>query len=79
MKNLSANQIENLISYYNASAYASTNEIQEVANELLEEGDELSEVEAEIQSQIEQQLIGYEYIECENQGSFHRHIWHKTT
>jgi len=79
MKNLSANQIENLISYYNASAYASTNEITEVANEIFEVGDELSEVEVEIQSQIEQKLIGYEYIECENQGSFHRHIWHKTT
>lgn len=77
MKNLTANQIENLISYHNNSAYASTKEITEVAEEVIEEGEELENVENEIQNQLDQELIGFEYIECENQGSFKRHIWHK--
>ena len=77
MKTTTEKQISELVSYYNNSAYAQTNEITELAQQLMEEGDELEEVEQEILSYIEVSLVGYEYIECENQGSYRRHIWHK--
>ena len=77
MKNLTTTQIENIISYYGTSTYASTKEITEVAKEIIEEGEELEEVENEIKTQLDQELVGFDYIECENQGSYKRHIWHK--
>lgn len=76
-ENADQEQISELVSYYNTSAYAKTNEITELAEQLIEEGDELEEVEQEILNDIEVSLEGYEYIECENQGSYRRHIWHK--
>ena len=77
MKTATQEQISELVSYYNTSAYAQTNEIAELAEQLIEEGDELQEVEQEILNDIEVSLEGYEYIECEDQGPYRRHIWHK--
>ena len=77
METATEKQISELVSYYNTSAYAQTDEITELAEQLIEEGDELEEVEQEILNDIEVSLEGYEYIECENQGSYRRHIWHK--
>jgi len=77
MKTGTEKQISELVSHYNTSAYAQTDEITELAEKLIEEGDELEEVEQEILNDIEVSLEGYEYIECENQGSYRRHIWHK--
>jgi HEPN domain-containing protein len=77
MKPATQEQISELVSYYNNSAYAKTNEISELAEQLIEEDDFLEEVEQEILNDIEVSLEGYEYIECENQASYRRHIWHK--
>jgi HEPN domain-containing protein len=77
MKTATEKQISELVSYYKTSAYAQTNEITELAKELIEEGEELEEVEQEILNDIKVSLEDYEYIECENQGSYRRHIWHK--
>jgi len=77
METATQKQISELVSYYNNSAYASTTEITALAEQLIEEGDELEEVEQEILNDIEVSLEDYEYIECENQGSYRRHIWHK--
>jgi len=78
MKNSTQQQINDLISYYKNSAYAHSNDIAELAEELMEEGDEIEEVEKQILTEITvTTLVDYEYIECENQGSFMRHIWHK--
>ena len=87
MKNVKT-QISDLISYYKDSAYAQTDEINKLAYELFEaengytpncdkEREQLEEIEEEIQILIEQELTDYEYVECENQGSYRRHIWHK--
>jgi hypothetical protein len=77
MKTVTKKQISELVSYYNTSAYALSNEITELAKQLIEEGDELEEVEQEIINDIEINLEEYKYIECEDQGSYKRHIWHK--
>jgi len=91
MKTIEINQTlrsVELISYYKDSAYAQTDKIHELANELFkqkngmtancdEEIEEIELFEDSILNDIECYLTGYEYIECENQGSYHRHIWHK--
>jgi hypothetical protein len=77
MKTATNKQISDLIYYYNSSAYAQTDKITELAEQLIEYDDELEEVEKEILNDIEVSLEGYEYIECENQGSYKRHLWHK--
>jgi phage gp29-like protein len=73
MKTATKEQISQLISYYNNSAYANVKDINELANELIEENDELDEVESSLFDDIDQALEGYKYIECEGQL---RHIWH---
>ena len=78
MKTTTQEQISGLVSFYNNSAYAQTDEITELAQELIEKGEELEEVEEQIFNEIEVSLEGYNYIECENQGSYRRHIWHKS-
>ena len=77
MKTATEKQISELVSYYNTSAYAQTDEITELAAQLFEEGDELEEVEQDILNDIETSLEGYEYIEYEDQGAYRRHVWHK--
>ena len=73
MKTATKEQISNLISYYNNSAYADVKEINKLANELMEENEDLADVELSIFDDIDQALEGYKYIECEGQL---RHIWH---
>jgi hypothetical protein len=78
MKATTKEQISNLVSYFKDSAYAQTDEITELAEEIIEKDDTLSDVEDSILEEIEVSLFDYEYIECEDQGSYRRHIWHKT-
>ena len=75
-QNLQKN-IDELISYYNDSAYARVDEITKLAETLIESDETIEEVEQSIFDEIDSTLEGYVYIECEDQGSFKRHIWHK--
>jgi CHAT domain-containing protein len=83
MKTATQEQIIGLVFYYNNSAYVQTNEITELTEELklteelTEEVENLEEIEKSILTNIDVILEDYDYIECENQGSYGRHIWHK--
>jgi len=77
METATKKQIEKLISYYEDDAYAQTDEVKDLARELIEEDEELEDAEDKIWEAIDESLEGYEYIECEYQGAFYRHIWHK--
>lgn len=76
MKNATTQQIENLVSFFESSAYVNDAKIVELATSLYQKGDILEENEASIFNDICSLLDNYYYVECENQGSFHRHIWH---
>jgi hypothetical protein len=88
MTKITQKQIRNLVSFYKNSAYAQTDEIIGLAYDLFEaengytancdeEREQVEALEEVIFNAIEEILEGYEYIECENQGSYRRHIWHK--
>jgi len=76
MKTMTTEQILDLIYYFGDSVYARTDQITELAKELIEEGDELEEVEASILEEIDTYLKGFYYADFEDQGSYKRHIWH---
>lgn len=75
-QNLQKN-IDGLISYYNDSAHARVDEITKLAETIIDSDETVEEVEQSIFDEIDSTLENYEYIECEDQGSFKRHIWHK--
>jgi len=81
MKPYETSDLENLVSYYNTSAYVRTDELESFAEEIIEEEEEGENIEDVINTLIQEIecdiLPYYKYIECENQGSYHRHIWHK--
>ena len=78
MKSYKTSDLENLVSYYNTSAYVRTDELESFAEEIIEEGEEMEDVINILKEEIECDILpDYEYIECENQGSYHRYIWHK--
>ena len=79
MKTTTQEQISRLISYSNdkTSAYVDSDDLEELAEILSEEGDDLEDVKSSILNDIESYLEDYEYIECKNQGAFDRNIFHK--
>ena len=76
MKNATTQQIENLVSFFESSAYVNDAKIVELATSLYQKGDVLEDNEASIFNDICSFLDNYYYVECENHGSFYRHIWH---
>lgn len=78
MKPYETSDLENLVSYYNTSAYVRTDVLESFAEEIMEEGEDIEDVINTLKLEIECDILPqYQYIECENQGSYHRHIWHK--
>lgn len=78
MKNLKTSDLENLVSYYNTSAYVRTDELESFAEEIIEEGEDIEDVISTLELKIEYDILPqYQYIKCEDQGGYHRHIWHK--
>ena len=78
MKPYETSDLENLVSYYDTSAYVRTDVLESFAEEIMEEGEDIEDVRNTLKQEIECDILpDYEYIECENQGSYYRHIWHK--
>lgn len=80
MKTYETSDLENLVSYYNTSAYVRTDVLESFAEEITEEeeGEDIEDVINTLIQEIECDILPqYQYIECEDQGSYHRHIWHK--
>jgi len=77
MKKLTEKQLYNIISFYNYSAYLRSDDVEEIAEEIAEEGEDPREVQECIVTYVDEYLEGYKYIEYEYQGDYYRHIWHK--
>lgn len=78
MKPYEPSDLKNLVSYSNSSAYVRTDELESFAEEVIEEGEDIEDVLSTLELEIECNILPqYQYIKCENQGSYHRYIWHK--
>ncbi len=78
MKSYKTSDLENLVSYYNTSAYVRTDELESFAEKIMEEGEDIEDVISTLERKIEYDILPqYQYIECEDQGSYYRYIWHK--
>ena len=77
MKTVTQKEIKNLIYFQETSAYANVNEIEELAAKKIDETHDEKECKDSIFYDIDAELQGYIYVECEDQGSYKRHIWHK--
>lgn len=78
MKNYNTSELSELVEYYEDSAYVRTDELEELAEELAEESEDIEDIQSQFLIEIECDILrDYQYIECENQGSYYRHIWHK--
>lgn len=78
MKTYETEDLEELVSYYETSAYVRTDELEEFAEEIADEDEDIDSICEILKEEIECDILDvYEYIECEFQGDYYRHIWHK--
>jgi hypothetical protein len=75
IKELTDEQVMNLVEYHEDAAYLSAKSVASEYNDP-EENTEVFEKAIEIADQ-ELQFIGYEFIEVENCGNYYRAVWHK--
>lgn len=73
IKELTDEQVMNLVEYYEDSAYLSSKSVESNYNNA-EENAEVFEKAIDV---VDQELIGYEFIEVEYCGNYYRAIWHK--
>jgi hypothetical protein len=78
MKNYNTSDLAELVEYYEDSAYVKTDELKKFAEEIMDDGENTDDICGDLKLEIECDILtDYHYIECENQGSYHRHIWHE--
>jgi hypothetical protein len=73
IKELTDEQVMDLVEYYEDSAYLRSKSVESNYNNA-EENAEVFEKAIDV---VDQELIGYEFIEVENCGNYYRAIWHK--
>ena len=73
IKELTDEQVMNLVEYYEDSAYLSSKSVESNYNNA-EENAEVFEKAIDV---VDQELIGYEFIEVEYIGDGYRAVWHK--
>ena len=73
IKELTDEQVMALVEYYEDSAYLSSKSVESNYNNA-EENAEVFEKAIDV---VDQELIGYEFIEVEYCGNYYRAIWHK--
>ncbi|MDD4700498.1 MAG: hypothetical protein PHV07_09665 [Oscillospiraceae bacterium] len=70
---LPTEKVMSLVKYYDYSAYLDSRSVTSNYNDP-EENTEVFEKAFDV---VDQELIGYEFIEVENCGNYYRAIWHK--